>query len=136
MKQIEQIKLAFLWFLIAVGFIFHSLLALDGIFFGADIRLPGTDGSEPAMFTLAHIFLEIMSLIMVLLTLFIDNKGFAWFNRIWASLICLMNVFHLVATFGEEPFSLAQIILLSFILTANIVLVVCLWRMQGNDEYK
>ncbi|GAD07140.1 Uncharacterised protein [Porphyromonas crevioricanis] len=135
MKQIEQIKLAFLWLLVVTGIISHSVFSLDSLFYGANIQLPGTDGSEPTIFVVSHIVFGVGSLLMVLLTLLIESRGFVWFNRIWASLMGLLNAVHLIATFGESPFCIEQILLLSFVLATNIVLVVRLWKpMESKPE--
>ncbi len=128
MEKNNQFKVAILWMLMAVGIVMHSVFALDGIFFGAKLQLPDTDGSEPAFFTVAHIVFEILPLLMAMLAVFITAKGFVWFSCLWASLLCLFNTYHLIATCGEEPFSIAQIVLLAFVLTVNIMLTITLWK--------
>lgn len=135
METSNQVKSAFLWLLIAVGLIFHSVFALDGVFFGASLQLPDTDGTEPPMFTVMHILFEVLPLVFVLLSLFVRSRCFLWVSCIWASLMCLGNAMHLVLTFGEEPFSIAQIILLSFVLSTNVMLVITLYKSLKHKSF-
>ena len=128
METNNQIKSAILWLFISVGLCMHSVFALDGIFFGANLQMPGTDGSEPSYFTVMHIVFEILPLIFALLALFFSSRPFAWVSSVYAWLLCVCNAWHLISTFGEEPLSLAQIVLLSFVLAANIMQVTVLWK--------
>ena len=124
----SQIKSAILWLFISVGLCMHSVFALDGIFFGVNLQLPDTDGSEPSYMAVMHIVFEVLPLVFALLALFLSSRPFVWVSSVYAWLLCVGNAFHLLSTFGEEPFSLAQIALLSFILAANIMLAIVLWK--------
>lgn len=119
----KQTKISFLWLVIAIGYIFHSTYHLSGAIFGADIRLPDSTGEVPVIMYVFRIVLEIFTLTLVLLTLYFSGKTFRWFSFIWACILGILNLVHLVETIIGEPSELSQLTLLAFIFAANIVLI-------------
>ena len=124
------IKITFCWSLIIIGFIFHTQYELSGLFFGEDIKMPKADGEMPYSAHYFNILVHIIPLFFALLTLFFNNKIFKIVSLMYAGLLLLLNVFHLVATGAENIFNLSQMFLLTFITVVNILLTVSInkWR--------
>lgn len=121
----RQVKISFLWFLIVVGYIFHSTYHLSGVvFFGVDVNPPAVKGEVPTTLYVIRIVLEVLTLLLVLLSLYLSGKGFRWFSFIWAVILGILNAVHLVETIVGEPSELSQLALLTFILAANVMLAI------------
>ncbi len=122
-------RMSLLWLLIAFCYSQHSLYHLSGLFYGQDIRLPDTNGEVPVSLHLFRIAVEIVTLIICVLTLYIKRKGFYWFCFVWASLLGLLNLVHLAQTVMGEIEDLSQVALLSFVVLINGLLVADAWKM-------
>lgn len=72
---------------------------------------------------LMRFVLEVFSMLLALLTLYIKKKGFILFLFTWAIMLLLLNVFHLGETIYKESDNISQVGLLSFVVVANFFLV-------------
>jgi hypothetical protein len=126
-------KISFLWALLVISYCLHTQFELMGIFFGTDLKAPGATGEMPYWMHFFLIAINIIPLIMVLLTLFMSGKIFRLINFSLSILFGLLNGYHLIATAMSDFKNLSQIILLSFILAANVLLVLTLnkWRREN-----
>lgn len=123
MENKLQFRIAFLWLLIVIGYIYHGQFHLSELLYGVDIRIPNTNGQIPMGMHIFRILVELVTLLMVLLTLYIPKKGFKAFSFVWAILLGVLNLFHLGETLVKEFNDLSQIVLLTFVLAANILLI-------------
>lgn len=120
----KQFLISFLWLLIVIGYIFHSTYHLSEAVFGVDIKLPNATGEVPIVMYVIRIVLEIFTLTLVLLTLYSTGKVFRWFSFVWASILGVLNAFHLGETIMGHPGELSQLVLLTFILATNVLLII------------
>lgn len=120
----KQFRISFLWLLIVIGYIFHSTYHLSEAVFGIDIKLPNATGEVPPVMYIIRIVLEIFTLTLVLVTLYSTGKIFSWFSFVWASILGVLNAFHLGQTLMGDAGDLSQVVLLTFILATNVLLVI------------
>ncbi|WP_417939383.1 hypothetical protein [Flavobacterium sp. RS13.1] len=125
-------KIAFCWILISIGLSYHTQYELSGLFFGEDIKMPDANGKMPYTVHYFNIAVIIIPLFLVLLTLFLNKLAFKCIAFIYAVLLLLLNIFHVLATVKEDISNLTQIVLLSFVALANIFLIMELnrWRKE------
>jgi hypothetical protein len=71
-----------------------------------------------------RIVLEIFTLTLVLFTLYNTSKVFRWFSFVWASILGVLNAFHLGETLMGNAEDLSQVVLLTFVLATNVLLVI------------
>lgn len=125
-------KIAFCWILISIGLAYHTQYELSGLFFGEDIKMPAANGKMPYTVHYFNIAVTIIPLFFALLTLFLNKLAFKWIIFIYAVLLLLLNLFHVLATAKEDISNLTQIALLTFVALANVFLVMELnrWRKE------
>lgn len=123
-----QIRISLLWLFLAVGYEFHNLYHLSELYYGIDIRLPNVKGEVPLVLHLFRIAVEIITLFLSLLILYVRNKAFAWFAFAWAALLGILNLIHLGQTLYAELGDISQIGLLCFVFVANVFLVIESWK--------
>lgn len=116
-------KIAFFWLIIAIGYSFHSSYHISGIMFGEEIKLANATGKTPVSMHLIRIVLEIFTMLLAVLTVQLKGKLFAKFSLVWAILLGLANVAHLIETGLHELTDYSQLALLSFILLVNVFLI-------------
>lgn len=119
----SQTKSVILWILLVFCYFIHGYYHLAELFFGMDIKVPDASGKVP---TAVHIFssvVEILPLAIGLATLYINAKWFRWIGFILAIIFVLLNIVHLVQTVFIEPDDIRQVVLLSFIVVLNLVLI-------------
>lgn len=116
-------KIAFFWLIIAIGYSFHSSYHISGIMFGEEIKLVNATGKTPVSMHLIRIVLEIFTMLLAVLTVQLKGKLFAKFSLVWAILLGLANVAHLIETSLHELTDYSQLALLSFILLVNVSLI-------------
>jgi hypothetical protein len=131
-----QIKTAIYWLLLGTCFLTHTLLHIYGLFYGADIRLPGTTGEVPLGTQAFNTVIFTVTFLMALLSVHLSGKGFRWFSLVWSVLFLLLNIFHLAATVFVEKFDLSQVCLLTFVLAVNVLLTSALWKDLRKSSVK
>lgn len=128
----NQQKILISWVLIALGIAIHSTLEVgESIFFKPLPTEPYSNG-VPIAIHIIHIVAMILPMIMAFLTLFYERKGFRIFSLMYAFLLALLNISHVIETFTVRSTNLSQVILLSFVAIINIVLIVLInkWRKE------
>lgn len=123
-----QIKLTFYWLLLGIFFLLHTVLHMYGLFYGVDIRLPGSTGEISWKIQVFNTIIFNITFLMALLSVNLFGKGFRWFSLVWSALFLLLNIFHLGATVFMEAFDLSQVCLLTLVLVVNVLLTVTLWK--------
>ncbi|MDR1683612.1 MAG: hypothetical protein LBS25_09575 [Candidatus Symbiothrix sp.] len=124
-----QIKTAIYWLLLGVCFLTHTLFHIYGLFYGVDIRLPDTTGSEVPLFDqVFNTVIFTLTFLIALLSVNLSGRGFRWFSLVWSVLFLLLNLAHLAEAAFVEKFDLSQVCLLSFVLVVNGMLIVTLWK--------
>lgn len=123
-----QIKTAIYWLLLGVCFLTHTLFHMYGLFYGADIRLPGAAGEVPFGSQVFNTVIFTVTFLMALLSIHLSGKIFRRFSFVWSALFLLLNLFHWAATVFVEAFDFSQVCLLSFVPAVNVLLTVTLWK--------
>jgi hypothetical protein len=124
-----QIKIAIYWLLLGICFLTHTLFHMYGLFYGADIALPGLTANEVPLGVQAfNTVIFTVTFLMALLSINLSGKGFRWFSSVWSGLFLLLNLFHLGATVFVEKFDFSQACLLTFVLAVNVLLTLALWK--------
>jgi hypothetical protein len=123
-----RFKIAFYWLLLGVCFLTHTLLHMYGLFYGADVRVPGATGEVSLGVQAFNTVIFTVTFLMAVLSLNLAGRGFRWFSFVWSGLFMVLNLFHLGATLFVEAFDLSQVCLLSFVVAVNVLLTVALWR--------
>ncbi|MFT4205028.1 MAG: hypothetical protein QM610_14080 [Chitinophagaceae bacterium] len=118
-----NIRVPFLWLTISVCYIMHGSYNLSALFFGVDIKLPDAKGVVPAGTHVFRILVEILVLVVFLISLYAKSKTFYVFSYVLAILFALLNIVHLAETITTEIQDYSQLALLSFVVVANILLV-------------
>lgn len=118
-----QLRIAILWIVIVLCYFIHGYYHLAELFFGIDIKLPDTTAKVPLAAHLFSVFIEIIPLTIAVTSLFIFRKWFVTTTWIFAIVLGLLNLVHLVQTLLKEPGEIRQIALLTFIVVVNVLLV-------------
>ncbi|WP_346318038.1 hypothetical protein [Chitinophaga sp. YIM B06452] len=119
----HQFKIALLWILIVFCYLLHGYYHVAELFFGVDIKIPDAKGEVPLSSHLFSLLIEIVPLSAGLAALYVTRKWFTWASLVFAILLGLLNVVHLVMTFMHESSDIRQLALLAFIIAVNILLV-------------
>ena len=118
-----QIRITLLWLLLVFCFLVHGYYHVAELFFGVDIAIPGATGKVPLAAHFFSLLVEILPLIIALATMYVTKKWFLWGSFVFAILLLLLNIVHLVQTVMHEPGEIRQVALLSFIIVVNWLLV-------------
>ncbi len=133
-QNIEEMKnkIALLWLFLAVGFILHHIYGLAGIYFGKELKIEGATGETPGWAHYYRILFEIIILILALASLEITKKWFKITSMVWAVLLGLFNVYHVIEAIMHEPSNTSEIIVLGWMVAISGVLIAALnrWRLQ------
>ena len=114
-----------MWLILAIAYTLHNVLHVQVIQFGIDVVAKDADGSIPAYSHVIHAVFETGTLIMALLTLFYISRGFKVFSLIWALVLLMVNVLHIIGTVVEEGVEdISQILLLALIILVNTTLAI------------
>ncbi|GAA3620437.1 hypothetical protein [Flavivirga jejuensis] len=119
----KQIKITIIWSFIGLGLGMHSLLEQsEAIFFKPLLEEPISAGIPPFAHVI-YILAMIFPMIMAFLHLFYTKKGFLIFSMVYAGLLSILNIFHVIETLMVNIGNISQIILLLFVAIANIALI-------------
>lgn len=125
-------KIALLWLFLAVGFILHHIYGLSGIYFGKELTIEGSTGETPGWAHYYRIIFEIIILIVALASLEIVKKWFKTTSLVWAVLLGLFNVYHVIEAVLYEASNISEIILLTWMVAVSILLVFSLKKWRKN----
>jgi len=123
-------KISLLWIFIAIGFIFHHIYGLATVFFNESVLIEGATGETPFWAHQWRILMEGLALTFGLLTLEISKKWFKTITFVWAIILGLFNVYHVVTAIIYEMSNLSEILILILLVIANTFLVKTInqWR--------
>jgi hypothetical protein len=116
-------KIVFLWLFIVIGFVFHHIYGLATVFFNESVMIEGSTGEIPLWVHKWRILMEGLALLFGLLTIEISKKWFQWTSFVWAILLGVFNVYHLITAMLYELSNISEIFLLILIAVANLFLV-------------
>jgi len=119
----SQLRIAILWFLLVFCYLFHGYYHLAELFFGIDIKTPGAGGTVPLSAHFFSVFIEILPLALGLSSLYYTAKWLQWVSFLFAVVLGLLNLVHLGGTIVQEAGEIRQVVLLTFILIVNILLI-------------
>ena len=129
-----NVRIAFYWLLIVIGYIFHSLFNLTGLVFGIDIKSPEATGSVPIGMHIFRIVVELFPFLWAAILLRTTNSSIKLINFVLAILFGLLNLVHLAEGVVKDFSDYAQVVLMLFILIVNIFLILDAknWRKQAD----
>lgn len=128
----NQLKVVLLWLTISFSLVIHSVLETSETLYFKPLPDNSTEGSIPTEMHVIFIVAMIFPLIMSVVSMFFSSKAFKISSMVYAGLLILLNSFHVI-----EEGSLSnpsQLILLSFVAAASVLLMVTLnrWRKEGT----
>ncbi len=122
-------KIVFYWLLIGICFILHNSLHQFEIYYGKSLDIVNAAGVIPLGVHIFTILVSTSPFILALLFLNLSSKGLSWGALVWSILFLLLNIAHMIEAIAvEKPFNLSQVVLLSFIVVANVLLALTLWK--------
>ena len=131
----NKLKITILWGVFLLGMIFHSLLAIMPIFFGADVAMPDATGSVPASMMWMSLLIYLLPMLLIVLILFTEKKWFKITNFGFSILVTLMNIFHLIGHITGISVQLFQVVLLTFVLVSGILLNIVSYKwIKGGKK--
>ncbi|MGV8092660.1 MAG: hypothetical protein AB2L24_12455 [Mangrovibacterium sp.] len=123
-------KIIVLWGLLLLGLTFHSLLEMMPLFFGADISMPGSDGSMPGSMAWMCLVLYLIPMLCMMATLYLSSAWYKVTNLVLAALFTVINAFHLIEEIGWSE----QLVLLTFVLFVSVLLTIASYRwLRGKN---
>jgi hypothetical protein len=116
-------KIMVLWEIILLGLIFHSLLEMTPLFFGANIAEPGSTGNMPAAMTWFCLCFYLIPMLSIVAVLYLSCRWVKITNFVVSILFLLMDAVHFITDgiIGRNP---VQCILLLFILLVSVLLFI------------
>lgn len=127
-------KIIFLWSAIVIGFIFHHLYGLANIYFQESLLIEGSDGEIPGWAHQWRIILEGMAFLFAVLTVQLSKSWFRWASFIWAILLGVFNLYHLVTAMIYEISNVSEILMLAIMLIASVLLIKELNTWRSTKE--
>jgi hypothetical protein len=132
----HQIKTAFFWLLLGVCFITHTIFYMYGLLYGADIRLPDSNGAVSLEVQAFNSVIFTLTFLLAFISAVHWGKVFRWISLVWSILFLLLNIVHLGMTAFAEAFDLSQICLLTFVPVVNIWLILSLLKSLRKDNHE
>ena len=116
-------KSSLLWMLLVVALVLHmEYEAAEFVFFSKPLKTDG-EGVLPTLVQVFSILVMIVPLMMALVHLVCAPKWFVTVSLVYSGLLGVLNVYHLVETLGNGFDNFLQIVLLTFVLFINGVLI-------------
>lgn len=133
-KQIPmKTKISLLWIFIAIGFIFHHIYGLATVFFNESVFIEGSNGETPFWAHQWRILMEGLALTFGLLTIEVSKKWFILTSFVWAIILGLFNVYHIITAVMYEASNISEILILLLLVIANAFLInnINKWRKEA-----
>ena len=124
----NRFKVIVLWTVFLFGMVFHSLIAMMPIFFGASVTIPDAVGTVPDSMMWMALAFYLLPMIFIIAALFLESSRYKITNFVFTLLFSLMNIFHLFEHFSQSPIDFIQIALLTFVLIAGILLNIAAFK--------
>ncbi|SEC50902.1 PepSY-associated TM region [Tenacibaculum sp. MAR_2009_124] len=123
-------KISLLWIFIAIGFILHHIYGLAHIYFQESVLIEGSTGETPFWAHQWRILMEGLALTFGLLSIEISKKWFIQISFIWAIIVGLFNVYHVITAIIHEASNLSEILILFLLVIASVFLIKSInqWR--------
>ena len=128
-----KMKIAFLWLLIAIGFILHHIYGLATVFFKEAVFIEGSTGDTPNWAHMYRILFEGMALVFCLLSLQTEKPWFKTSSLVWALLLGLFNVYHFITALIGEATNFSEILILGWMVAISIILLLDLKKYRRTN---
>lgn len=126
----RETNISILWIVIMCGFAFHTIADMIPIFWGENIAV-SNDGNAPrGLMTMMMVASYTIPVLGILLTI---GKNVRWTiatNLVLSLVLLAFNIFHSLELLDFDP---VQVCILPFILLANIILSIQIWRQIKTD---
>ena len=126
-------KIITLWTVFLFGMVFHSLLAMMPLFFGASIAMQDAMGECPPSMMWMSLLIYLLPMILIVLILSTEEKWYKITNFTFSILFTLMNIFHIVGHLSETPVKSVQVVLLTFVLISGILLNIVSYKWMKEE---
>lgn len=125
-------KISLLWIFIAIGFIFHHIYGLATVFFNESVFIEGSTGETPFWAHQWRILMEGLALTFGLLTIEVSKKWYILTSFVWAIILGLFNVYHIITAVIYEASNISEILILLLLVIANVFLIKNIneWRKE------
>lgn len=131
----SQLRVGILWIFPAMALVAHTALEISAfIFFTKDADMSEFPDEIPTEVHIVYIVALILPLFISLTTFFTAKKSFRWFSLIYASLLLIINTLHLVETVIGNISNISQVLLLAFIVFANLYLLLQINKWRKEQE--
>ncbi|WP_062060717.1 PepSY-associated TM helix domain-containing protein [Aquimarina longa] len=126
-------KIIMLWMFIILGFIFHHIYGLATVFFKESVFIEGSTGETPFWAHQWRILMEGLAFLFAILTVQLSRIWFRWASFIWASIVALFNIYHVIEAILHEATNYSEIFILLLMAIASVFLVMNLnkWRKEN-----
>jgi len=121
-----NIKISMLWLFLAIGFIVHHIYGLFGVYYHESVMMEGATGDVPMEHHMYRILFEGMAMMFMLFTLQITKRWFRVISFLWAILLGLFNVYHVVTAVIYESSNISEILILLLMVFASGFLIMSL----------
>lgn len=130
--QFMRTKISIYWFILTVGFILHHIYGLFGVYYNDSLMIEGATGDVPIEHHLYRILFEGIAMLFCLATLEISNYWFKQTSFIWAILLGVFNVYHVITAIIYESSNISEIVILAMMAITSVLLVINLnrWSRQ------
>ncbi|WP_348799893.1 hypothetical protein [Flavobacterium adhaerens] len=131
----NQSKISFTWLAIALSLVMHTIMEISShIFFPKPDAMVAKPGAEiPPIFHVIYISAMILPMIVGFITLITEKKIFKVITFVYAILLVILNAFHFVEQISGNPSDISQVVLLLFVVVANVYLIIWLNKWQKID---
>ncbi len=125
-------KISLLWIFIAIGFIFHHVYGLATVYFKESVLMEGATGETPMWAHQWRIAMEGLALTFGLLSLEVQKKWFITTSLVWAIILGIFNLYHVITAVIYEASNLSEILVLLLLVIANAFLIknITTWRKE------
>ena len=130
-----KIKISLLWLFIAIGFVVHHIYGLFGVYYHETVMMEGATGDVPLEHHMYRILFEGVALLLALLTIELSKKWFKVGSFVWAILLGMFNVYHVVTAIIYESSNISEILILLLMVIASAFLIMSLnkWVKERNN---
>lgn len=127
MKNRYRQQRVYLWMLIILGFVFHTLGELMPLFWAKDIAVANSGDVPDASLAISMALSYFVPTVAIFVLLFGKGKVAALIAFVLAALMLLFNAFHSTGDLIQN-FSLRQVFILPTIFIVNLFLAVISWK--------
>ncbi|MBX2923179.1 MAG: hypothetical protein KF746_13350 [Chitinophagaceae bacterium] len=127
-KEFRLVRMSLLWTMTAILMCLHETYDVTNIMFGIDVKMPGADGTVPAIKHVLRLIFDIGSMLIAVLILYTQPKWLRWTLLVWAAVVVPANILHLIEVRKENPSHYSQIGIMVLELMISIFLCI--------DHYK